>query len=143
MTDFPNLLREILCLEFASAPIDSLGLYIQGQNVFSLDCHLSLDERHERKANLHRHERHSWSRLYWLLNCHEVSQGKGFSQSIFNTDFEPKIEEENFIDRAILETLEECPFSSLRHIAKRILIPMSTVQYHLFNSLGHRIRNIR
>jgi hypothetical protein len=42
-------------------------------------------------------------------------------------DFKPKIEEENFIDEAILGALGECPFSSLRQIAKRILIPMSTV----------------
>jgi hypothetical protein len=62
---------------------------------------------------------------------------------MFDTDFEPKIEEENSIDEAILEALEECPFSSLRQIAKRILIPMSTVQYHLINSLGYRTRSIR
>jgi hypothetical protein len=33
-------------------------------------------------------------------------------------DFEPKIEEEDFIDEAIFEVLEECPFSSLREISK-------------------------
>jgi hypothetical protein len=33
--------------------------------------------------------------------------------------------------------------SSLRQIAKRILIPMSTIRYHLVNSLRHRISNIR
>jgi hypothetical protein len=37
---------------------------------------------------------------------------------MFDTDFEPKIEEDNFIDEAILEALEEFPFSSLRQIAK-------------------------
>jgi hypothetical protein len=58
-------------------------------------------------------------------------------------DFEPKIEEENFFGEAILGALEESPFSSLRQIAKRILIPMSTVQSHFVNSLGYRIRNIR
>jgi hypothetical protein len=47
-----------------------------------------------------------------------------------DTDFEPKIEEENFIDEVILGALEECPFSSLSQIAKRIFIPMSTVRYH-------------
>jgi hypothetical protein len=34
-------------------------------------------------------------------------------------DFEPKIEEENLIDAAILGALEKCPFSSLRQIAKK------------------------
>jgi hypothetical protein len=62
---------------------------------------------------------------------------------MLDTGFAPKIEEENFIDEAILGALEECPFSSLRQIAKRMLIRMSTVQYHLVNSLGYRIRNIR
>jgi hypothetical protein len=62
---------------------------------------------------------------------------------MLDTDFEPKIEEEHLVDEAILGVLEECPFSSLRHIANRILIPMSTVRNYLVNSLGHRIRNIR
>jgi hypothetical protein len=62
---------------------------------------------------------------------------------MLDTDFEPRIEEENLIDEAILGVLEECPFSSLRQIEKRILIPMSTVRYYLLNSLGYRIRNIR
>jgi hypothetical protein len=62
---------------------------------------------------------------------------------MLDTDFELKIEEENFTDEAILGVLEKCSFSSLRQIAKRILIPMSTVQYHLVNSLQYRIRNIR
>jgi hypothetical protein len=69
--------------------------------------------------------------------------GKKFSKSMFDTDFEPKIEEENFIDEAILGALEECLFTSLRQIVKRVLILMSTVRYHLVNSLGYRIRNIR
>jgi hypothetical protein len=60
-----------------------------------------------------------------------------------DTDFEPEIEKENFIDEAILGLPEECPFSSPRKIAKRILIPMSTARYHLVNSLGYPIRNIR
>jgi hypothetical protein len=68
---------------------------------------------------------------------------KSFSQSMLDTDFESKIEEENFIDEAILGPLEERPLSSLGQIAKRILILMSTVRYYLVNSLGYQIRNIR
>jgi hypothetical protein len=45
--------------------------------------------------------------------------------------------------KQFLGAFEECPFSSLRQIAKRILIPMSTVRYRLVNSLGYRIRTIR
>jgi hypothetical protein len=65
-----------------------------------------------------------------------------FSKSMLDTDFEPKIEEENFIDESILGALKECPFSSLRQIAKRIPFSMSTVRYHLVNSLRYRIENI-
>jgi hypothetical protein len=70
-------------------------------------------------------------------------RGQSFSKLMLNTDFEPKIEEENIIDEEILGALGECPFSSLRQIAKRILIAMSTVRYHLVNSLGYRIRKVR
>jgi hypothetical protein len=93
-----------------SVLIDSPRLYIMGQNGSPLDSHLSLNEGYERKENLHRHEQPSWSRLYELLNCHEVSQSKSFSKSKLDTDFEPKIEEENFIDEAILGALEDTPF---------------------------------
>jgi hypothetical protein len=46
---------------------------------------------------------------------------------MLDTDFQPKIEEENFIDETMLGTLEQCPFFPLRQIAKRILIPIGTV----------------
>jgi hypothetical protein len=68
---------------------------------------------------------------------------KRVSKSMLDTDFEPKIEEENFIDDAIHGAVEECPFSSLCQIAKRMFIPMSTSRYHLAMSLGYRIKNIR
>jgi hypothetical protein len=55
---------------------------------------------------------------------------------MFDTDFAPKLEEENFIHEAILVVLEECHFSSFRQIAKRTLIPMSAVRSHLVNPLG-------
>jgi hypothetical protein len=62
---------------------------------------------------------------------------------MLDTDFEPKIEEENLTDEAILGAFEEYHFSSLRPTAKRILTAISTVRYHLVNSLGGRIRNIQ
>jgi hypothetical protein len=62
---------------------------------------------------------------------------------MLDKDFEPKIKEENFVDEAIHGTLEKCPFSSLCQIGKRTFIPMSTPRYHLVNSLGYQIRNVR
>jgi hypothetical protein len=61
---------------------------------------------------------------------------KSFSKSMLDMVFEPKIEEENFIDEAVFGVFEDCSFSSFRQIAKRILIPMSTVRYHLVISWG-------
>jgi hypothetical protein len=47
---------------------------------------------------------------------------------MLDMDFERKIEKGNFIDEPILGALEECSLSSLRQIAKIILIPMSMVR---------------
>jgi hypothetical protein len=43
----------------------------------------------------------------------------------------PEIEGSDSIDQAILQALDETPFASLRQLAKRILIPMTTIRYHL------------
>jgi hypothetical protein len=42
---------------------------------------------------------------------------------------EPDLGAAGTIDNAILRTLDEQPFASLRQIATRTLIPMSTVRY--------------
>jgi hypothetical protein len=73
------------------------------------------------------------------IGCSTVTKclrENNLSKSMLDTDFEPKIEEKNFIDEAILRALEGCPVSSLPQIAKRIFIPMTTVRYRLVNSLG-------
>jgi hypothetical protein len=51
---------------------------------------------------------------------------------MLDTDFEPKIERENFIDEGILGALEEYPLSSLRQIAKRILVSRVISKYKVF-----------
>jgi hypothetical protein len=40
-----------------------------------------------------------------------------------NTDFEPKIEEEHFIDEAILGALEKCPFPHSARLPKEDSFP--------------------
>jgi hypothetical protein len=67
---------------------------------------------------------------------------KSFSKSMLDTDFESKIEGENFIDERILGALGECPFSSLCQIVKRMPIPTSMVRHCLANSLGYQTRTI-
>jgi hypothetical protein len=43
---------------------------------------------------------------------------KHFSKLMLDTDFEPKFEKENFIDEAILNALEECPFPHSARLPK-------------------------
>ena len=45
----------------------------------------------------------------------------------------PEIEASDAIDEAILQALDETRFPSLRQLAKRILIPMTTIRYRLVN----------
>jgi hypothetical protein len=47
------------------------------------------------------------------------------------------------IDHAILQALNEQPFVSLRHLAKKILIPASTIRYHLVNRMWYEIKHCR
>jgi hypothetical protein len=44
---------------------------------------------------------------------------------------------------AILQPLDEQPFSSLSQIAKRFLLPTSTVQYHLVKRMAFRLRHCK
>jgi hypothetical protein len=45
------------------------------------------------------------------------------------------------IDNVILQTLDEQPFASLRQIAKKTLIPMSTVRYRLVNRMTYKLKH--
>jgi hypothetical protein len=48
---------------------------------------------------------------------------------------EPDFGAADTIDNAVLQALDEQPLASLRQIAKRTLIPMPTVRYHLVNKI--------
>jgi hypothetical protein len=47
------------------------------------------------------------------------------------------------INNNILQTLDESPFASLRKLSKRILIPMTTVRYHLVNKIGYKLKHCK
>jgi hypothetical protein len=47
------------------------------------------------------------------------------------------------IDRAILQTLNTQPFASLQQLAKRILIPATTVRYHLVDRMRNKIKHCK
>jgi hypothetical protein len=47
------------------------------------------------------------------------------------------------IDNVILQALDEQPFASLRQIAKRTLVPMSTVQYRLVNKMIYKLKHCK
>jgi hypothetical protein len=44
------------------------------------------------------------------------------------------------IDNAILQALDEWSFAALRQIAKRTLIPMSTVRYRFVNKMTYKLK---
>jgi anti-sigma factor ChrR (cupin superfamily) len=53
---------------------------------------------------------------------------------------EPDLGSANTIDNAILQALREQPFASLRQIAKRKMIPMSTVRHRLVNKMTYKLK---
>jgi hypothetical protein len=55
----------------------------------------------------------------------------------------PEIEGADSIDQAILQALDEAPFASLRQLAKRILIPMTIIRYHLVNRMGYKVKHCK
>jgi hypothetical protein len=57
------------------------------------------------------------------------------------TPLEPEIEGTDSIDEAILQALDETPFASIRQLAKRILIPMTTIRYHLVTRMGYKLKH--
>jgi hypothetical protein len=54
---------------------------------------------------------------------------------------EPDLGAADTIDNVILQALDEQPFASLRQIAKRTLIPMSTVRYRLVNKMIYKLKH--
>jgi hypothetical protein len=47
------------------------------------------------------------------------------------------------IDHAIVQALNEQPFGSLRQLAKRILIPVTTIRYHLVHRMRYKMKHCR
>jgi transposase len=51
--------------------------------------------------------------------------------------------EENLIDQAITLALNDEPFASIRQIARKTLLPRSTIYRHLTNSMGFVVKHLR
>jgi hypothetical protein len=56
---------------------------------------------------------------------------------------EPDLGAADTIDNAILSAHDEQPFASLRQIAKRTLISMSTVRYRLVNKMTYKLKHCK
>jgi hypothetical protein len=56
---------------------------------------------------------------------------------------EPDLGAADTIDNTILQALDEHTFASLRQIAKRTLIPMSTVRYRLVNMMAYKLKHYK
>jgi hypothetical protein len=60
---------------------------------------------------------------------------RSFPHSSASVEEEAEIGSCEPIHRAILQTLNEQPFSSLRQLATRTLIPVTTIRYHLVHRM--------
>jgi hypothetical protein len=56
---------------------------------------------------------------------------------------EPEIEGVDPIDKAVLQALDEISFASLRQLAKRTLIRMTTIRYHFVIRLGYKLKHCK
>ena len=68
---------------------------------------------------------------------------RSFPQSCESAEEKAEIGSCGSIDHAILQALNEQPFASLRQLAKRILIPTTTIRYHLVNRMGYKIKHCK
>ena len=68
---------------------------------------------------------------------------RSFPQSCESAEEKAEIGSCTSIDHAILQALNEQPFASLRQLAKRILIPTTTIRYHLVNRMGYKIKHCK
>jgi hypothetical protein len=56
---------------------------------------------------------------------------------------EPEIGSSDLIESAKLQPRNEQPLPSLRQLAKRILIPMTTIRHDLVNKMGDKIKHCK
>jgi hypothetical protein len=68
---------------------------------------------------------------------------QSFPHSSEVTEIEAEIESSDIIDCAILHTLNKPPFAPLQQLAKRILIPATTIRYHLVNKMWYTIKHCK
>jgi hypothetical protein len=64
-------------------------------------------------------------------------------RSFADSSEELKTKESDPIENAILQTLDKQPFASLRQLIKRILTPMTTVQYYLVNKMRYKVKHCK
>jgi hypothetical protein len=70
-------------------------------------------------------------------------QQRSFPHSSESAGEEPEMGSCDSIDRAILQAFNEQPFSSLRQLAKRTLIPATTIRCHLVDKMGYKIKHCK
>jgi hypothetical protein len=76
---------------------------------------------------------------YSTVTCYLRKQS--FANASHLVPEEPDLGAADTIDDAIMQVLDEQPFGSLRQIAKRMLIPMSTVRHHLVNKMTYKLKH--
>jgi hypothetical protein len=68
---------------------------------------------------------------------------RNFPHSSGSAEEEAEIGSYHLIDHAILQALNEQPFSSLSQLPKRTLIPATTIRYHLIDRMRYKIKHCK
>jgi hypothetical protein len=105
-TDFLHLLREILCVEFFTAPINSPAYMLRAKmDLRSILTYLSMKDMNAKEIYADMNDILQADCIGHSTITKELRE-KSFLKSMLDTDFEPKIKEENCIDEVILGALE-------------------------------------
>jgi hypothetical protein len=71
------------------------------------------------------------------------SRKQSFANASHLAPKDPDLGVADTINNVVLQALDEYPFASLRQIAKRALIPMSTVRYRLVNKMTYKLKHCK
>jgi hypothetical protein len=68
---------------------------------------------------------------------------QSFANALHLAQEEPDLGAADTIGNAILQAIDKQAFAALHQIAKRTLIPMSTVRYRLVNKMTYKLKHYK
>jgi hypothetical protein len=114
----------------ARMDLESITLYLAMKHLGAVEIHAEINKvLGERTVG--------YSAITWYL------RKQSFPHSSEAAEEEVEIGTVHPIDRVILQMLNEQPFASLRQLAKRILIPATTIRFHSAKKMGYKIKHCK